>query len=126
MKRLALVAVVSAAAPASADVVVCSKYEASTVHFAMARYEDGRMYVRGWYNVQPGRCITIDHGYAAGAYAFYAYSTSSSTQWPPTKSGVSHCMKFGERFTVRYPVNAGEVLCPAGYSARFFKRFKSG
>lgn len=91
----------------------------------MARYEEGRIYVRGWYNVSPRGCVTVDQGFAAGPYAFYAYSESTKQQWPPTKTGISHCMKFGERFTVRYPINArGEVTCPAGYSTRFFQRFE--
>jgi uncharacterized membrane protein len=113
-----------AAQPAQAAVVVCSENVSTTVHFAMARFEEGRIYVRGWYNVSPNSCITVDEGYAAGPYSFYAYSSETLQQWPPTERGVRHCTKFGERFTVRYPMAAGgDVICPDGYATRFFQRF---
>jgi uncharacterized membrane protein len=129
IRCIILVAAVSgvaaaSAGTASASVVVCSSYQASSVHFAMARYEQGRIFVRGWYNIGTGRCITIDEGFAAGPYAFYAYSDTTNQQWPSSKSGVEHCMKYKERFTVRYPVNpSGRVVCPTGYTTRFFQRF---
>ncbi len=113
-----------AANQAQAAVVVCSENVSTTVHFAMARYEQGRMFVRGWYNISPNSCITVDDGYTAGPYSFYAYSNETKQQWPPTERGVRHCTKFGERFTVRYPMAAGgEVICPDGYATRFFQRF---
>jgi uncharacterized membrane protein len=119
-----LCATLITATNANAAVVVCSQYQASSVHFAMARYEQGRMFVRGWFNVDPGRCITIDQGFAAGPYAFYAYSDTTKTQWPPTKTGVEHCMKFKQKFTVEYPITQGRVICPDGYATRFFQRFE--
>jgi uncharacterized membrane protein len=120
----ALIAAALASQPAHAAVVVCSENVSTTVHFAMARYEEGRIFVRGWYNISPNSCVTIDEGFAAGPFAFYAYSSETKQQWPPTERGVRHCTKFGERFTVRYPISpGGEVVCPDGYSTRFFQRF---
>ena len=73
MARLALLLVllVSAIAPAAAEIKICNNFK-QTIHFAIAYQKDNIWTTQGWLNVKPKQCGSEPKGLVDGDFYYYA------------------------------------------------------
>ena len=120
----AALVLVAAAGGAQAAVEVCNGFKDAAITVAMARHETGRIHIRGWYTVEAGKCLRLDAAAnSIGRHSFLARHEETKVVWPKSGQGVLHCVKFGPKFTLRYPTakfNASTLDCGEGYEKRLF------